>query len=386
MTIRCSLLLSAMILPALSSEADDQVVSPVAAAKPSDGVLVLMDGKVVVGNITPRDDGYDIELLAGRRFVPSQLVRFLARNLDDAYYRMRQSIPELTPNHHVELARWCEVNGLHDHARRELLDALHLDPHRGDAKKMLQALLNRQSRTQDFLSASDTNYNAAGSAAAQSTARLNIDPATMQESPSGERRSLGGFSKPIARAFVQNIQPLLANKCATGGCHGGRDHAFTMISIRNGPTPSISERNLAAVLNQIDLNAPESSPLLQAAMGTHANHTEPILMGRTGQTQLEIIRGWVFAVAGELSPVEKQPLLTQTSRDTLSTSPLRQTAVTTYEQSGHGQKITHAESDSRALREIEYMNRVDAFDPAVFNQKYHSETPKQMTASDNDAR
>lgn len=386
MTIRCSLLLSAMILPALSSEADDQVVSPVAAAKSAERVLVLMDGKVVMGNITPRDDGYDIELLAGRRFVPSQLVRFQASSLDNAYCRMRQSIPELTPNHHVELANWCAANGLHDHARRELLDALHLDPHRGEAKRMLQALLNRQSGTQDFVSNSDAGYSAAGSTAVQSAAPQTFNPAAAQGSTSAERRSLGGFSKPIAKAFVQNIQPLLANKCATGGCHGSRDRNFAMVSIRPVSTPSIAERNLASVLKQIDLNAPESSPLLQAAMGNHASHTEPILMGRTGQTQIEIIRGWVFAVAGELSPVEKQPLLTQLSRDTLTAAPRRQTADAAYEQSVHGQTVTYAESDRRALREIEYMNRVDAFDPAVFNQKYHSETQKQTTASDNDAR
>ncbi len=121
-------------------------VSPLAilqAPQVESEMLVLTDGRIVEGVITPRPDGYDVALKVGRMFVPSERVRFQASNRDEAYLKLRKSLPELTPNRHVELARWCERNGLYEQACRELLDALNLDPNREEAKRLLQVNLAR---------------------------------------------------------------------------------------------------------------------------------------------------------------------------------------------------------------------------------------------------
>ena len=103
-------------------------------------LLVLVDGKVLRGRLVPRPDGYDVSTTSGRVFISSDRVRFTASDLDNAYRLLRETQVTRTPEGHMELAHWCLTNKLHDDARREVLDALLLDPNRGDAKRLLAAL------------------------------------------------------------------------------------------------------------------------------------------------------------------------------------------------------------------------------------------------------
>ena len=79
---------------------------------PKERILVLVDGKVVKTAFTPRPDGYDVVVPGGRLFVESSRVRLVAKDMADAHRLMRASYQELTPDSHLEIARWCLANEL----------------------------------------------------------------------------------------------------------------------------------------------------------------------------------------------------------------------------------------------------------------------------------
>jgi len=360
------MLFSALLAPALCT-AQDERMKPTAQGSSNNphGLLVLVDGKVLDGEFTPRSDGYDVRVAAGRMFIGSERVRFFASDLPDAYRRMRLSQAELTPEVHVELARWCLANKLRAEAHREVLDALHLDPNRTDAKRILAALIQHSG-----LSGSPGSGLTEYPSTARSTA------------PSIEARSLAGLSRSVAQDFTRRVQPLLMNKCANAGCHsGGTGSSFQLASAHRGSSPTIAERNLAAVLKQIDLAQPAKSPLVVEVEGTHANLNAPLFRGRLGAQQLDILRSWVFMAANDIAPNAQQensavePIIQLTSASALDTAPSGGTRRLSPDTTiPHGRQLTSDETDPKFLAEAARANAHDEFNPSVFNTRFHGKT------------
>jgi hypothetical protein len=340
--------------------------------QPAAMLLVLVDGQIISGRVTPRPDGYDIQVAAGRMFINSDRVRFAAANLPDAYDRMRDSLPEFTPTNHLELARWCLGNKLHTQARREVLDALHLDPNRDDAKRMLRVLeqVGEQSNT-----------------AISGTGLTEYPSHTEIQRPVIETRSLAGLSRSVAHAFVRDIQPLLMNKCATSGCHGsGGKSQFQIVSTHRGSTPAIAERNLAAVLKQMDFSNPPASSLLKLGEQAHGNMASSAFQGRSGAMQLSVLQNWVRQAAHDIAPEATADAAEQGGAESeLAHSAIRQVAAT-HESPGevkllrmpdgapgnpHARLLTTDDTDAKFLQAAKYANRRDAFSPDEFNRRYH---------------
>jgi hypothetical protein len=364
---RCVIVLifSAAIAPAMCRAQDERMtLTEHGSSASGQGLLVLVDGKVLNGQFTPRPDGYDVRLAAGRTFIGSERVRFFATDLPDAYQRMRLSQAELTPEVHVELARWCLTNKLYQQAHREVLDALHLDPNRTDAKRILAALVqNSESSGRTSSGSGLTEYPSIGRSIG----------------PSVETRSLGGLSRSVAQDFTRRVQPLLMNKCANAGCHGGgTGSSFQLASAHRFSSPTIAERNLAAVLRQIDLAHPAKSSLLVEVEGSHGNLNVPLFRGRLGSQQLDILRNWVVAAANDIAPkahdedstVEREIQLTsaagvQTDR---SGELSRRNPVVAVP---HGRQLSSTETDPGFLAEAARANAHDEFNPSVFNARFH---------------
>jgi hypothetical protein len=337
----------------------------------SPGILVLADGKVLDGRFLPRPDGYEVEVQGGRMFIESARVRFIAKDFEDAYQRMRASFSELTPQSHMELARWCLTNKRTDLARREVLDALHKDPNRIDAQRLLQSLVQRSEQT-------PKSSGGSGLSEFPSLAR----PA----GPLPEARSLAGLSRSIAQDFTRHIQPILMNKCANAGCHGVRTtSSFQLTSSHRGTSVSIAERNLAAVMKQIDLSRPSSSPLLSVLEGNHANTSAPLFRGRSGAVQMKTLRDWVGAVSNDIAPelneeVSERQEKIQLASMSQAIEPESDTAFDETTMSPHGRVLTTTETDVRFLQKASRANARDAFDPAKFNQQFGK--PKRTENSD----
>ena len=331
----------------------------------SPGLLVLADGKVMHGRFLPRPDGYEVAVQGGRMFIESERVRFIAKDLDDAHQRMRSSFSELTPQSHMELARWCLTNKRTDLARREVLDALHKDPNRVDAQRLLQSLVQQNE----------------GASKTPGGSGLTEFPALAKPSgPAPEARSLAGLSRSVAQDFTRHVQPILMNKCANAGCHGVRSiSSFQLTPSHRGTSVSLAERNLASVMKQIDLTRPSSSPLLTTLEGNHADSATPVFRGRSGAVQMKTLRDWVGAVSNDIAPelneeVRERQEQIQLASMSKTLEPESDSATDESTMAPHGRVLTTTETDVRFLRKVSRANARDAFDPSKFNQQFYKST------------
>ena len=335
-------------------------------ATPSDnspGILVLADGTVMNGRFLPRPDGYEVEVQGGRMFIESERVRFIAKDLDDAHQRMRSSFSELTPQSHMELARWCLTNKRTDLARREVLDALHKDPNRVDAQRLLQSLVVQ---------------NEVASKAPGGSGLTEFPSLSRPSGPVPEARSLAGLSRSVAQDFTRHVQPILMNKCANAGCHGVRSiSSFQLTPSHRGTSVSIAERNLASVMKQIDLTRPSSSPLLTTLEGNHADSTTPVFRGRSGAVQVKTLRDWVGAVSNDIAPelneqVRERQEQIQLASMSGTVEPGSDSAINESTMAPHGRVLTTTETDVQFLQKASRANARDAFDPSKFNQQFQT--------------
>ncbi len=333
-------------------------------------LLILVDGQVISGDVTPRPDGYDIQVPGGRIYINSDRVRFCAANLPDAYDRMRESIPEFTPANHLELARWCLTNKLYSQAKREVLDALYLDPNRADAKRMLQAL--------EQPGKSSPNAGA-GTGLTEYPSQAEI------QRPGIETRSLAGLNRSVAHSFVRNVQPLLMNKCATAGCHGPTTKTqFQLTSTHRGSTPAIAESNLASVLKHVDFSQPALSPLLKIGEQAHGNMASGVYQGRSGALQMKVMRDWVLQAAADIAPDASVAAKLPGRTSQISASGIQLVSATREADpemelqqpahvpgNPHARQLTTNDTDGKFIQAARYANRQDEFSPEEFNLKYH---------------
>lgn len=375
-TIFTALLLLSHTLANAQEPAREDNVRVTVPSRLAIGIIVLVDNQVIKGRCTPRPDGYDVEVSSGRLFIESDRIRFVAKDPDDAYLQMRKSQGMLTPEVHMNLARWCLSNNMKEYAELEVLDALRRDPNRADARRMLAAL-KRTDETDPSSPSGFTEYS--------TPKRTTVDM---------ESRSLAGLARPIATEFTRHVQPILINKCATAGCHGvNAESSFQLTSTARGSSPVISERNLAAVLKQVDLTRPSSSPLLLVLEKAHGGQASSMFRSRAGSLQMKVLRDWVQAAANDIAPeanlevAERKAALEEARRKSLIAAAReasdRPTHLAGYQKTvesepidgnPHGRLRSRQETDQEFLEDAERANSTDAFSPSAFNMKYHGRT------------
>jgi len=271
--------------------ADEQSSPPAESQAATEGVLVMRTGTIVTGKILRSGNLYEVQGASGKWAVPEDLVKLRCASISEAYTKLRESAQKQdNANAHITLARWCLTNNLEKEAVQELKDALNLEPDREDAKRLLR---NAEESLQP------TKFPAASPASdADSPTRLVRQAA----SKSDDAVSLGGLSREQALQFSRRIQPLLVNNCTAAGCHG-RDaqSSFRLYKITPGKDANrhAAERNLAEVLECIDLKKPRSSSLLTVPRGKHGRRGRPVFAGQRGDEQFAELEKWVVAVAHE---------------------------------------------------------------------------------------
>ncbi len=337
-------------------------------------LLVMNNGRVVRGVITPRPGGYDVRLGLGHMYVASETVRFEAGDLDEAYHKLRDTFQVLTADTHLEIARWCITNHQVAAARQELLDALHLEPNNSTARAMLKRL------------EADVSQTAAKSAPATRT----LAQRRLDQFMRSDHESLGGLGDRHAADFVSRVQPILERRCGNSSCHGSSSPSeFQLKRTRGRSSRLVAERNLAAVLKQIDFHDPPASPLLQAIDEPHTRDGRPVMPGRSGTIQRQIVLDWVTAVtAGQASrgTTTDPPQLASVPQ---TTGVMTAGGAVPADRTGPGVVQTSAAvpppgtdrsgqparpitpEQQKLLQEIRASNEPDPFDPSIFNRKYH---------------
>jgi hypothetical protein len=232
--------------------------SPVRAADPPTlrkGRVLLLKNEhtkyTIEGDIERVGDSYCVRNKRGEICIPAQRVLTLVASLPDAYTYLRGRINLGDPDERLRLARWCLDNGLRQQGLAELQAAVELRPSHAETRRLL--LYWQQASAKADLSA-------------QSAATKNMPPPPPVDPPPIEvtTESLG--------IFATRVQPILMNTCAR--CHAtghGGNFQLTQVFENSLNNRRSLERNLAAVLAEINVSQPETSRLLIKAVSDHAH-------------------------------------------------------------------------------------------------------------------
>jgi predicted GNAT family N-acyltransferase len=300
------------------------------AAKSAEHILVLRNGRIISGRVRLVDEGYQVERSGGRVVVPREFVEIEAKNLVDAYRKMRAAMPQPTAARHVVLARWCLSYGLKSEAARELRDALRLAPMHRTAQSMV-------SRLDPIIRSRATTPTTQATVATLTRDAVAVEP-------------LGGLPTAEAVEFVRRVQPLLVNRCGNGSCHGpsaSRKFRLEPIGRNRSGFQVRTRRNLAAVLGQLDRTGAGRSRLLLYLRRGHGASGRRLRVDRMNAKQVDVVEKWIAAVVAD--------------RPGSSTrQPQPKAKVSRNERPG-----TPAGPFKTSARRV----AVDVFDPEVFNRE-----------------
>ena len=320
------------------------VVGVTAAGPPR--VLVLHNGRTLIGAIRVTPTGFEITEAAGIVYIPTTAVWFTAYDLREAYAELSKRLPDRSAAGHTGLARWCVNHDLPTEALAELREALRIDPTHAAARQMLRTL-------GDLLEPEP----AVGASAVPTAA-------VPMELPS-----------EVAAAYVSQIQPLLMSRCGNAACHGtSSDGAFRLRNVRRDSPGfrSLTAMNLDAIAAYIDATAPQTSPLLVRSSAADHAAGRPVFVGSAGEHQRQALAAWVRQFAATRpqtasqtatsTPVAFAELVPSTATEPNSSEP---TAVGTPDAAE-----PTADGAADLLRRVLNQERPDAFDPNAFNRRF----------------
>ena len=318
------------------------------AIAPSEGVLVLRNGYVLTGHITPQGDFYLVTFgNSSEARMPADQVELVCRNIEEAYFIKRDRVLRTDIKARFQLADWCLRHQLYARAADQILCCLALDPEHPRITTLRRRLVNLSSPA-----------NRPATVAPVKTPTMTDDrPAdAAAELPPG-----------AVKQFTEAVQPVLLNRCATNACHGaGGDSQLGLIRPRPGRilTHRMTQRNLRATLNFVDRKAPAKSPLLTAPVRPHGGLAGPVF-GPNSNGPMTALAEWVFRVAGTAGSERQQRVV---GRNALRGSAANWPHVN-QEPPGGPQGDANAPADTRPVRSASVPSR-DPFDPDIFNRRH----------------
>ncbi len=257
-----------------------------AVVEAQEGILLLRNGEALRGRITRLGDRYSVGMDGGQVSVRAVDAEMVCRSLDEAYHQKRYRVPLDNVAEKLELAQWCQRQGMFGAAAQELSEAMAIDPNHP-----MISVVERRLRL----------------AVEQSQ---KVEQAQVQTEPPPSAKELDrlvrGMPPGSVEAFTQTIQPLLMNNCTLSGCHGaGSNHGISLLRAPTGRTPSrrLTQRNLLATLEWINRSDPAKSPLLTSPTRPHGTARTPIFTSRQLSQYQELV-DWVYRVAQVPSPVD----------------------------------------------------------------------------------
>jgi hypothetical protein len=355
----CVLLLLAVLTAGLRAE-------PLQLA-PREGVLLLRTGSVVRGKISRVGDRYYVALPHAELRIKVSEVELFCSNLDEAYRLKSSVIKPGQADARLELAEWCIRNNLLGYAAREILQARRDNP-RHPRLELVERRLELATNPPDF----------SFTATADNESQLR---------PSGEELAqwARGLPSGTVEDFTNTVQPLLLNRCATGGCHGpAAENRFRLERVSGGRplARSVTYRNLKAVLECVDRRNPAASLLLTRPLAPHGKAAKAVFTGRDLQQYQQLVK-WVH----EMSQVQQTPQPPNVERtaapllQTMNPARLSPRTETADSQAPAGAALPAIQLDKPAEEivpehKIQYgappaePKAKDPFDPALFNRRF----------------
>jgi hypothetical protein len=241
-------------------------------------VLLLQNQGILEGEIERHGEEYRVRRGGSETWVAAERVMWLCADWEEAFAILSRQANLHDPDERLRLARWCEHNGLRDHALAEAAAAVRLRPEHAAARRLLERLRNSAAKAQA----------PAGKPAEAEEPVPAVD-----------------LSAESLALFTSRVQPILMNACAC--CHAtGRGGKFKLVRCYDATVNRRGlHQNLAAVLAQIDLDEPTTSPLLYKAFSGHGGRTQAPLPGRQSPPY-QTLEEWVGMVVANNPHLRKE--------------------------------------------------------------------------------
>ncbi len=340
---------------------------PLTAAEPvlspQQGVLLLRNGNVIEGRVTRAGDYYLVTFGdSGEARLAATDVETLCVDLDDAYRYKRATLLGRGAAPHLDLAEWCLRHGLAHQAGEQLVAAM-----RKDADDARIAAVERKLK----LAMAAPKLPPARQPQTSATVSAEQLDKTIRALPPG---SLERFSAIV--------QPILLNRCAAGGCHGPTarsDFRLLRPAAGVGPSKRFTQQNLYAVLQYLDKENPDASPLLTLPQKRHGAALAAVFDKRT-KHQLDDLIAWtqlVLAVPAPAQPAtigKAQSLLSQQQdphvKPASAEMPIEPEADDVAKASDGAPMPFSPAKNAAPLPREEALKPRDPFDPEIFNRKF----------------
>ena len=236
-------------------------------------VLLLENDRLLEGEIERIGNRYRIRRPVGELWIPCDRARRLCRDLEEAFHLMQTQTNLRDPDERLRLARWCHTNGLKERALSEARAALDMRPDHMETVQFVQ-VLQRLS---------------IGTTQAPKTASTAPDAPPVQAT--GAATPALDISDDVFVTFSARVQPILINACYS--CHHpGKSTTFLLNRPNEGSYRISAQRNLAAVLEHVNVEKTILSPLLIKSVVAHGGATQAPLHGRQS-VPFQTMQAWV---------------------------------------------------------------------------------------------
>ncbi len=317
---------------------------------PQAGLILLRNGNLLEGRVIRAGDYYIVTKgTASELRIPVQDVDAICRDLDDAFAIKLATMTGSGAKPYLDLAEWCLRQRLTAKAAEQLTLAANEEPEHPRLKGLQYRLK-------------------------LATEKPPAKPVSTEKHVAMTTDQLDQWERDLPKGTVDKfatvIQPMLLNRCATNGCHGGTsggDYQLIRPPIGQLIHRRATQRNLFATLQQVNQSNPAESPLLQLPLKTHGGSSAPIF-DRHSRTQIEQLATWV-ELATAYSPAVQvpsiAPAVTHLSQPSEGTKPAANPEI---------KPLTAlepiSETKSKPTGEGSFRPR-DYFDPEIFNRKVH---------------
>ena len=361
-SVLLALLLVGTAFPWLAAQVADSSTS---------NVLVLRNGRVLVGRVCRMGDSYVVSLGDdGEARLATGDVEMVCGSLDEAYFYKRDRLRGDDLQGRLELAEWCLRNRCSWRAADQLLAVYNVAPAHPRLAVLERRLVSTDTETSAAGRASTTSSSSAPDAEPVVTPALLPDGATVY--------------------FTQKVQPVLLNRCASNACHGTRSEQQFQLgrSLRGQPMSNrLTQKNLQAALSFVNAKQPEESPLLSAPRQPHGGLSDPVF-GVRESAQYDQLLAWVRLVAKRRADPESaiadaaapkpSPIVAGTATDS---SPVEQASFSLP-------APAELDTEKPLALGVDVLQRLpaatpvpdDPFDPEAFNREFAS--PPSEPAAD----
>lgn len=269
-------------LLALPARAETPAVLPAAATppatlRPAEGVLLLRNGSLIRGLITPAGNQFVVTLGETSEIrLPTTEVEAWCEDLADAYRWKSTHLPADHADAHIALADWCLKQRLFEQAETHFQTALAREPKNPRVAAFSERLAIARKLAEP---------------PAQASAELAAPRSNLDEI----EQSLRDVPKTALERFAASAQPILLNRCSAGACHGvGSKSDFKLLrATGNQQLPQrFTQRNLQATLQFVDRENPLNSPLLRVPQAPHGDALAAVFDERS-KRQAEELQAWL---------------------------------------------------------------------------------------------